>query len=314
MSRRERFAWIVAVCLASVMSSLDPGLPDVARAAPAVRERAGSPLPPEDAPERRASALLLLDRDGPLDGEEIAADYLLRWRSPARLLRTSRERILIDMGDALGIVRASNQPIAPWVADKAVGASWQWAGASTVSRRHRAHLIIEVRSPRGDAVTNARRLTRLVGTVIASHRPLGVLWTDAGMLVEPNRFLADSEASGRDGNHTTLWLNFLPAALSPHMPVVHTVGLSPLGFRELVLFGREAGPDRALARLVDIADHVLRDRLVLRRGDTLRIGTQETLVVEEIPAPWNSAEVALQLRTGSGTKTPRAKTPRAKRR
>jgi hypothetical protein len=245
---------------------------------------------------------VLLDRAGRLDGEEVTADNLLRWRSPARVIQRSGERLLIDMGDALGIVRANSQPIAAWIVEKAVRASWQWAGASTVTRRHRAHLYIEVRSARGDALTNAMRLTRLIGAVIASHRPMAVLWTDASMLVEPTRFLADSESSGGDGIPTTLWLNFLPAALSPHLPVVHTVGLGPLGFRELILFAHRSGPDRTLATLVGIADRVLRGRLILRRGDTVQTGTQETLVVEEIAAPWNGEEVALQLSPGSAPK------------
>ena len=54
-----------------------------------------------------------------------------------------------------------------------------------------------------------------------------MLWTDAGMLLSPAKFLADSEATGRDGIPTGLWLNVLPAALSPHLPVMHTMGLAP---------------------------------------------------------------------------------------
>jgi hypothetical protein len=205
------------------------------------------------------------------------------------------DRILHVLGDALGIVRSSTEPVAAWVSGKAVRASWQWAGAAAVARRHRAHLLVEVRSPRGDAITNARRLTHLVGAVIASLPVLAVLWSDAGMLLPPSKFLADSEATGREGIPTALWLNVLPAALSPHLPVMHTMGLGPLGYRELILYGNRTGPDGALATLLDVAGRVLQERLTLRRGDTFRTGGRETLLVEEIPAPWNTAETALQL-------------------
>jgi hypothetical protein len=250
---------------------------------------------PGDENERRASALLLLERPTRLAAESIVGEYVVRWRAPARVISARPDRVLIDLGDALGILRPSPDPVAAWVTDKAVRATWQWAPAAAVSRRHRAHLQIEVRSPRGDGVANARRLTHLVGAVIAAQNVLAVLWTDAGMLLSPAKFLADSEATGRDGIPTGLWLNILPAALSPHLPVMHTMGLSPLGFRELILFGPRANPEQALDTLMQIAERVLQSRLTLRRGDTFRTNDRQTLVVEEIPAPWNTEEVALQL-------------------
>ena len=265
-----------------------------ARAAPTERGLAAAPEMPRDT-ERRASALLLLERPTRLRGEEIIGEYVFRWRAPGRVISARQERILADLGDALGIIRSSGDPIPAWVSDKAARATWQWAGAAAEIRRHRAHLLIEVRSPRGDGVANARRLTHLVGAVIASVPVLAVLWSDAGMFLPPTKFLADSEATGRDGIPTALWLNFLPAALSPHLPVVHTRGLSPLGFRELVLFGHRAGPERAMATLMLVADGVLQGRLKLRPGDTFRTSAKETLDVDEIPAPWNTEEMALQL-------------------
>ncbi len=252
--------------------------------------------------ERRASAVLLLERPTRLQAETIIGEYVLRWRAPARVISARPDRVLIDLGDALGILRPSPDPVAAWVADKAVRASWQWAGAAAVSRRHRAHLQIEVRSPRADAVANARRLTDLVGAVIAAQPVLAVLWTDAGMLLSPTKFLVDSEATGGSGIPTELWLNVLPAALSPHLPVMHTMGLGPLGFRELILFGHRAGPERAHATLLQVAEQVLQSRLILRPGDTFKTSDRETLVVQEIPAPWNSGEVALQLTPRPGTR------------
>jgi hypothetical protein len=253
--------------------------------------------------ERRASALLLLERPTRVEGEAIAGEYVFRWRAPARVMSTRPDRVLIDLGDALGILRPSPDPIAAWVADRAVRSSWQWAAAGTVSRRHRAHLQIEVRSPGGDGVANARRLTDLVGAVIARLPVLAVLWTDAGMLLPPAKFLADAEALTPGAIPTALWLNVLPAALSPHLPVMHTIGLGPLGFRELILFGHRAGPEEALTTLMSVAEQVLQGRLKLQRGDSLRTSDRQTLVVEEIPAPWNAEEMALRL-------TPRAATRR----
>jgi hypothetical protein len=272
------------------------------------------PLPARAAPgadsERRASALLLQERPTRVDraaAESIVGEYVLRWRAPARVISTRPDRVLIDLGDALGILRPSPDPVAAWITDKAARASWQWAPATTVARRHRAHVQIEVRSPRGDGVANARRLTHLVGAVIAAQPALAVLWSDAGMLLSPARFLTDAEALGRDGIPIGLWLNVLPAALSPHLPVMHTIGLGPLGFRELILFGHRAGPEEALDTLMQVAERVLQARLTLRPGDTLRTNDRQTLVVEEIPAPWNAEEVALQL-------TPRAGAPPGRRR
>jgi hypothetical protein len=152
-------------------------------------------------------------------------------------------------------------------------------------------------------VTNARRLTNLVGALIPTLPVVAILWNDAGMLLSPTKFLVDSEAIGPEGIPTGLWLNVLPAALSPHLPVIHTMGLGPLGFRELILFGHRGGPEQSLATLLRVAEQVLQGRLTLRRGDTFRTGSRETLEVQEIPAPWNTQEVALQL-------TPRTTTRR----
>jgi hypothetical protein len=245
--------------------------------------------------ERRTSAVILLERSARVDAEEVLSEYVVRWRSPGRVISARGDRILADLGDALGIIRSSSEPIAEWVSDKAVRASWQWPGAGRTIHRHRAHLVVEVRSPRGDGIANARRLTRLVAALLVTRPALAVLWNDAGMLVESSRFLIDSEATASNGIPTALWLNFLPAALSPHLPVVHTMGLAPLGFRELVLYGHRSGPASALATLSQVAERVLQGRLILRAGDTFRTDSRDTLLVEEIPAPWDEKQLAFQL-------------------
>jgi hypothetical protein len=296
----------VLVAAAPAGATRSPAAPVRARAA-APPARPSVPAAPAVAPveqgERRASALLLIERPVRLSADSVVGEYLFRWRAPARAMSARPERLLLDLGDALGIIHASQEPVASWVVDKAVRASWQWAGAGVVSRRHRAHLQVEVRSPRGDAVTNARRLTNLVGALIPTLPIMAVLWNDAGMLLSPTKFLVDSEAIGPHGIPTGLWLNVLPAALSPHLPVMHTMGLRPLGFRELILYGHRAGPEQSLETLLRIAEQVLQGRLTLRRGDTFRTGSRETLEVHEIPAPWNAQEVAFQL-------TPRTTTRR----
>ena len=255
-----------------------------------------APVPPH---EQRAAALVLLDGPANLDAEEVLSEYIRRWRSPARVISSTGVRVLVDLGDALGIFRLNNEPVNEWLLDKAVHATWQWAGAARVVHNHRAHVAVEVRSPRGDGIANARRLTRLVASLLAVRPARAVLWTGAQMLVEPSRFVADAETL-TTGNAipTSLWLNFLPAALSPHLPVVHTLGLAQLGYRELVLFGHRSGPQSALQTLTQLAERLLQGRLSLRPGDSIRTDSRDTLVVEEIPAPWDENQMAYQLTPG----------------
>jgi hypothetical protein len=285
-------------CLTSLTAAASALAGTAALAAPELRTPT-APAVAAPAPEQRASAVVFLERPGRLDGEEILSEYVVRWRSPARLISARGERILADLGDALGVIHARNEPLNEYLTDKAVRATWQWAAAGRVVHRHRAHLLVEVRSPRGDGIANARRLTRLVAALLVVRPALAVLWNHAGMLVESSRFLVDSETTVDDRIPIGLWLNFLPAALSPHLPVVHTMGLAPLGFRELVLYGHRTGPEGALATLTQVAERVLQGRLTLRPGGSFRTDARDTLYVQEIPAPWDEKERAFQL-------TPRA--------
>jgi hypothetical protein len=47
--------------------------------------------------------------------------------------------------------------------------------------------------------------------------------------------------------------------------------------------------------LTQLAERVLQGRLTLRPGDSVRTDSRDTLVVEEIPAPWDENQLAYQL-------------------
>jgi hypothetical protein len=123
-----------------------------------------------------------------------------------------------------------------------------------------------------------------------------VFWGNAVEVLEPRVFLEEAGSASRDKPPIKIWVNFLPASLPNRTPVVHTIGMSALDYREIVLVkpkGTQEGT--ALVTIEEVTKYVVRNSFAIRAGDKFNVTPTEAVWAEEIPAPWDPSEVAILL-------------------
>ncbi len=254
-----------------------------------------------------AVATVPLAGEARLSSSKLAADFAT-WddviSSPE--IEKSDGALTFDHGDhwvAIGIMPA---PIPGTMEDPSLG-SWLWPDAATDLARQKGHLIVSAGSSTEDAseVEVRKVLSQVVASVLATTEgALGVCWGISGQLVRRDLFIDLAREFLPAQTPLVLWVNFSvgPVDHDSGLSFGFTSGMHEIGLMDLVTSNASEPPGELRQRLINIAEYLLANGLVIENGHTVGESAEEHIRVVYSPSPFGHEQQVMQLDYTTKTK------------
>ena len=198
---------------------------------------------------------------------------------------------------AIGLMPA---PIPGNDLDGPVATSWLWPEAAEEIGKQRGHLIVTVidKSEAMSPVELRKLLTQVTASVVATTEAvLCVYWPEAGQLIEPDLFVEMARGMLPDTVPLPLWVDFRVGLVDQESGLSYgfTDGLEKLGLMELVTQNASEPPGELRERLINIADYLLDNGMVIQDGHTLGEDASETITARYGPSPFGHEGQVMEL-------------------
>lgn len=170
--------------------------------------------------------------------------------------------------------------------DELVRSAWWWSDAGSC-RGHERVVALQAAEGTGDRLLRRRAVSEVAAAVARLSPTVGVVWTDAAGLYEPEEFCEHVEASSGDHPPTPFWVSLRLLTTSRGQLLVST-GLEAFGSRELEIEASGASalvdPQQLAAVLHGLIRVMLVKGGVLSVGDKIPLSETVRLHVVEVGA------------------------------
>lgn len=220
------------------------------------------------------------------EAEVVTTQYRNRWPSEPALVLESQEGSSLCFSCGTTTVLAALMP-APYPSTDLEGALrrdrlWPHAGEAMASNTHHAVVSI-LTSPTpgsGEMLVLSRTLEAIM---ISFPSAMGSYWPGSDQLVRKD-VLIDLMSTGPDGSAQVMWIDLRIGSRNPGESFGFTVGLEPLGHRELEVTSAPETPDRLWNRLYGLAAYLIKAGPVLQDGHTVGGSGDERISVNVGPS------------------------------
>lgn len=255
-----------------------------------------------------ALAMVPLAKGARLSSSKLAADFAT-WDDVFAPPEVEKKEGIIsfDHGEffvAIGIMPA---PIPADSLEGPMATSWLWPDAAKELPQHKGHLIVSVNHFAGepDPVEIRKVLTQAVASVLASSEgALGVYWGESGMVIGRDLFIEMAREFLPAQVPLVLWVDFRvgPVDQDSGLSYGFTAGMDNLGLMDLVTSNASEPPGELRQRLINIAEYLLDNGLVIEDGHTVGESAEEHIRVVYGPSPFGHEPQVMQLDYTSKTK------------
>jgi hypothetical protein len=139
-------------------------------------------------------------------------------------------------------------------------------------------------------------LTRLVASAAASmDKAAGIYWGAGSLVHSPEQFIEDAAQMTRGELPLNLWVDFRPQRNADATLGIFTAGLIALGHMEMEVAASTGDPEAVMARLVEVAYHLVDNDLHPADGELIDIPPAKPVLVKHRPSMWGRELTVLQM-------------------
>jgi hypothetical protein len=220
------------------------------------------------------------------------------WTGQPSISETSRldDMVVVHVAGARGALALAGHPI-PWEElEGSCAAAWWWPEAEQRLKAHRAHLLATLAAPGGTLLEQTMILTRLVAAAAAVlPKAAGIYWGSGTLVHSPEAFIEDAAQMTREELPLNLWVDFRPQRNPDKTLGIFTTGMAGLGHREIEVAASTGDPEGVMARVVELAYHLVDQGLHPGDGEIVEIPPGVNLVVQHRPSLWERDATVLQV-------------------
>ena len=181
-------------------------------------------------------------------------------------------------------VRLCPFPVPRGEAEESAVHNYLWSEAEENARRHRGHLLVSVLTGEKPLPEAARLQVKLVCTAC---RQAGVLGIYANATVYQPEFYLSAAEMMEDGSLPLLNLVWPGLYRREGGLCAYTDGMRSFGKDEIEVLDTSADPGDLRNFLLDIADYVLENDVVLHDGETIGFGADQRLAITRSAGVWH---------------------------
>lgn len=236
-----------------------------------------------------AIAFVLLEQGAKVSRSGLA-EHFATWDGVDAPPEVEKEDRVLTFSHGPWLVAIALMP-APYPPDELAGpaqTSWLWPTAAEDLPRQAGHMIITVIGEGEDPIQQRKLLTMATASVLASGRGcLGVYWGDATMLIAKKSF-CEMAAHFLPDAVLPLWCDFRAGPVDGDSGLTYgfSVGLEPLGHREIVTKNSTDNVGDLRIRMMDLATYLLNNGPVIEDGHTLGHDAQEKITARFGESPF----------------------------
>ena len=223
------------------------------------------------------------------DGEQWKRDLRDDWGIPCMTEESDGEdggvSFVFEMGRMLASVGFFPAPIPHGEAEENARHNYLWPEAEEAARRHRGHILVSVLARGEDPVRAAQLQVKLVSSAC---RQAGVLGVYANGTVYQPEFYQSAAEPLKNEELPLLDLVWPGLYRREGGLCAYTDGMRAFGKDELEVLDTEAQPEDLRGFLLDIADYILENDVVLRDGETIGFGEGQYLAITRSAGVWYS--------------------------
>lgn len=242
--------------------------------------------------------MLALESPGLPDASSLQSFFDANWPDQPPIQETNRvdDMLVFHVSGARGVLAAATHPI-PWEElEGPTAAAWWWPEAEAKLKSHKAHVIVTLSGESGSIIDRTMLLTRLVASAAASmNRARGVYWGAGTLVHAPEQFIEDAAQMTRDELPLNLWVDFRPQRNPDGTLGIFTTGLAALGHPELEVAASHGDPEVVMARLVEVAYHLVDRDLHPADGELIDVPPAKPVQVKRGPSLWGRDQTVLQV-------------------
>ena len=222
------------------------------------------------------------------DGEQFKRDLRDLWGIPCFTPEASggigENALVFEVNGMTAAVRLCPFPVPRGEAEESAVHNYLWSEAEENARRHRGHLLVSVLTGEKPLPEAARLQVKLVCTAC---RQAGVLGIYANATVYQPEFYLSAAEMMEDGSLPLLNLVWPGLYRREGGLCAYTDGMRSFGKDELEVLDTSADPGDLRNFLLDIADYVLENDVVLHDGETIGFGADQRLAITRSAGVWH---------------------------
>jgi len=212
---------------------------------------------------------------------DIQRDMATKWPDLPSATHTAEKDNTLSFRIGSGDVIMGQMPAPiPWSdLEGPCATSILWPNAADTLKRHKTHVIVTV-SAELDPVALSSLLTQATASLMAtSSTALGVLWTNATLVVPKDIFIDFAVDVLPDGPPLHVWVDFRVGADDDNSSSGFTTGMTALGHMEFESKNATEPPDELRERFLALAGYIVENGPVINDGDTVGEDANERIRV-----------------------------------
>jgi hypothetical protein len=231
-----------------------------------------------------ALAFIPLQPHAKLSPTAVRTNYAEQWGVTPVPATAEKGQFAFKVGEDDVIVALMPAPI-PWSdLEGPCATSWLWPDAAKILRDHKGHLIVTVLSPEANPLQQARIVTQVCASILATcPQAPGVYWGNATLVISSAMFQDFARDVLPNGPPLYIWVDTRVGKLPNGKTSGFTCGMAALGFMEFETESASDEPGELRERFYGLGNYLIENGPVINDGDT--IGEDENERIRVVYAP-----------------------------
>ena len=211
--------------------------------------------------------------DANWDKQKLIKDLQIQW--DICVVEGSKQQddtLVFQVGKMIATVGLMSVPVPGNEAEENARSNYLWSGAVEAAHNHRAHLIVAIMGTEPDVFEQGILFVKLLSSCCSQKGVLGIY--SSGTVFEPRFYEGCAQMMKKNGLPILNWIWF---GLWQREGGVccYTYGMSAFGKDEMEVLDADAKPSDVRDFLLNLADYVLENDIVLNDGETIGFSAED---------------------------------------